>query len=181
MEPEKFFSLNAHDFLSVEHENVGFLINRDQFFASVYLDNIVPYQGNEICPEYCAGTMMFRHEKLVVYELDTLLGELFQAEPQEGLKIALVSDVSMFNKITGNKIRTVIANTDPEASTDYLAFRIGSQSEIIKVDFSEIKLLPGRLRKRLNDKGILGCRFRGNLGAYFFIDIDTVIFGGLTA
>ena len=179
MESERRSLTDKHDFLSVEHRQVGFLINRDQFFASVYLEDYESYSGKELCPEFCAGTMNFRNEKILVYELDKKLGSLFRDEPREGLKIALISELSQFSEKTVERIKTLIGHTDPDASSDYIAFRIGSQAEIKTIPLNEIKLVPNRLRSRLNEHGILGCRFSGELEIYFFIDIDTVSFGGL--
>lgn len=170
--------VNKHDFLSVEHEHAGFLINRDQFFASVYLDQCTPYSGGEICPEYFAGTMVFRNEKIIVYEMDKKLGDLFQVPPQPGLKIALISEVSNFNKNTVKRFNELIKSTEPDASTDYIAFRIGSQAEIKKINFDEIKMIPQLLRPRLTKRGILGCRFTNKKGIYFFVDIESISFGG---
>ena len=177
MEFENKLTGSGQDFLLVEHEQVGFLINRDQFFASVYLEEIEPFSGDGLCPEYCAGTMVFRNEKIAVFELDNKLRDLFDAEPRKGLKIALISDLSGFGADTGKIFREMIGNADPEASLDLIAFRIGSQAGIRRIDLEEIKLIPGRMRRNMTEKGILGCRFEGLLDIYFFIDIETVSLG----
>lgn len=167
-----------HDFLSVEHETVGFLINRDQFFASVYLESVDPLPPGQPVPAFCSGTMLFRQETLLVYELDRELEGLFKAGEREGLKIALIADIRGFRETARRRLEGLIEEAAPAASRSTVAFRIGSQAEIRKVPLSHIRLVPRILRPYLRGYGLYGCRFEGDLDIYFYIDIEEIISGG---
>lgn len=173
-------NIPAHDFLAVEHNDIGFLINRDQFFASMYLEKMDAFPGAEGPPDYCIGTMVFRQETLLVYNLDTRLGDLFSTGEQEGLKIALISDINVFSAKNRQKFLKTVGKAAPDASREMIAFRIGSLAEIKSIPLPQVRLVPGRLRAFLGDRGILGCRFSGAKDIYFMVDIETITFGGIT-
>lgn len=169
-----------HDFLAVEHRDIGFLINRDQFFASVYLEEIDPLPEPETVPAYCAGTMIFRQETLLLFTLDKKLGDLFDNQVEDGLSIALIADVGAFSEEHRQNFLDMVEEAAPEASKEMIAFRIGSQAEIKSIPLHHIRMIPETLRAFLRDRGILGCRFSGNRDIYFLVDIETITFGGIT-
>jgi len=166
----------CHDFLAVDHEELGFLINRDQFFASVYLETVDPFPESQAPPEFYAGTMVFRQDTLLVYTLDDKLGNLFGTCPQKGLKIALITDTTTFSEEHRRRFLDMVEKAAPDASREMIAFRIGSQAEIKGVPLHHIRLIPGALRMFLRKKGVLGCRFSETGNMSFLVDIETITY-----
>jgi hypothetical protein len=167
----------SHEFLFVRHRRIGFLINRDHFFASVYLQQIGPLPESIGASAFWAGTMDFRQETLLVYRLDKRLGDLFGDVPQDGLKIALIVDTQVFSPENRRTFQTATESVVPAVSRNMIAFRIGSQAEIRHLSLRDIRLIPMSLRAVLNRRGILGCRFPDNDSVFFFVDIETIFFG----
>jgi len=169
----------VHDFLSVQHENIGFLINQDPFFASVYLEQVGSLPTCTTGFSHCGGTMVFRQETLLVYELDECLGGLFRDRPKQGPKIALIADIEVFGQENQSAFQRVAEAVSRNVCNHMIAFRIGSQAEICKVPLYRIRLLPRRLRDSLRQRGILGCYFPEAGGASFMVDIETILFEDL--
>lgn len=169
----------THDFLSVQHENIGFLINQDPFFASVYLENVGGIPQSAAVFSHCGGTMNFRRETLLVYELDECLGALFRDNPKKGLKIALIADIHVFNRRNQALFQRIAEAVAPDICQHMLAFRIGSQAEVSRLPLHRIRMLPARLRNSLQQRGVLGCYFPDAAGASFMVDIETILFEDL--
>jgi hypothetical protein len=177
LRPDDSRMTSSHDFLCIRHPRIGFLINRDQFFASVYLQQIDPLSAQVGQSAYWGGTMDFRQESLLVYRLDERLGDLFGDEPHDGLKIALIADTRVFHPENRQAFEAVAEAVVPMVSRDMVAFRIGSQAEIRHIPLPEIRRIPPSLRDALFRQGILGCSFPDRNEAFFFIDIETILFG----
>ncbi len=176
--PDKACMKESQDFLLVEQGAAGFLINREQFYASLYLQDLKPLTGtDDDSRRYCAGTIDFRDEQILVYDLDRRLGELFQLEADPGLSIALVADVSAFSEKARQQFREMAEIKAPEVSRNTVAYRIGSRAEIKNLPLSQVKLIPAGLKELLRSKGVYGCRFGQEIQIYYFVDIEKLSFG----
>ena len=159
---------SKHDFLELSYENIGFLVNRDQFFSSIYLDEdsqFTEYNG----------------EKLFTFNLDGCLKEDFNFNSSEKLRLALICDISSYQEI--NKQRFSIILNDfadkTEISNKYISLKIGSQAEINAIPLTEIKMIPAALKEFQVRRGVLGVRFTGSGFAQFLIDIEQLVFNSL--
>lgn len=177
--PDEMIMNESHDFLSVQHEHIGFLINQDPFFASVYLENVGSLPSSATAFSHCGGTMVFRQETLLVYELDECLGALFRDPPKQGLKIALIADIQVFEQQNRNIFQQVAGAVGPGICDHMIALRICSQAEVCSLPLNRIRMLPGRMKSSLYQRGILGCYFPDARGASFMVDIETILFEDL--
>ncbi len=177
--PDKGIMKSIQDFLLVKHGAAGFLINREQFHASLYLQDLKPLEPavDQEAHQYCFGTIDFRDEQVLVYDLNRRLGELFHLEEDEGLSIALVADVSSFSDRARQRFQEMVTIKAPEANLTTVAYRIGSQAEIKSLPLSQVKLVPKGLKELLRRKGVYGCRFTEDSEIYYFVDIEILSFG----
>ncbi|MBI9108403.1 MAG: hypothetical protein JEZ04_16775 [Spirochaetales bacterium] len=157
-----------HDFLELSYEKIGFLVNRDQFFSSIYLEE------NTEFTEY-------NGEKLFTFNMDECLNEQFSFESTDDLRLALICDITVYTKMNKKRFEVILDDfpEDSDVSAKYLSLKIGSQAEINSIPLSEIKMLPGAMQEFQLRRGILGMRFKENGYPQFLIDIEQFMFNSL--
>lgn len=133
---------DTHDFLAVQQEPVGFLMNRNAFFASVYLAEEEPLIKGSGGFDHCRGTIRFRRERLLIYRLDERLAELFSIGTSQGSRIALIADTRQFSTENRDAFQRLVRKIDTDICEDMMAFRIGSQAEIQSIPLHWIRLIP---------------------------------------
>jgi len=175
----------AHDFLLLRQENIGFLIDRSSFFASIYLEHATPLQleknpAEVALPEYLHKTIHYSGETLLLYDLDVYLSTLFGARDPGELKIALISNTAAFSTRHREFFTILVEKLFPDVSRSFLAFKVGSEAEVHRVPFNELKLFPYRTRNKLVREGILGCRFFEKEKADYIIDLEGLVFNNLS-
>jgi hypothetical protein len=166
-----------HDFLLLRHENTGFLFDRSSFFASIYLEHT---KALNMGPEYLNKTIHYNGETLLLFELDVYLSNLFDAKDPGQLKIALISSTHQFSSEHSRFFTLLAEKLDPSISGTFFACKVGSQAEVDRVPFKELKLFPYRTRNKLVKEGILGCRFFGKEKVDYIIDLEGLVFNNLS-
>ncbi len=151
-----------HDFLELSYDGLGFLVDRDSFFSSLYLERE-------------SGIVEFNGDNIFTFNMDRLLGREFKLKESESLKLALICDTEGYTEESRKKFSGLVKELD-DISTRYIALKIGSQAEINSILLDEIKLIPVSLRKRLLNEGLLGCRFRKPEYPQFLIDLEAFVF-----
>ena len=157
-----------HDFLELSYEKIGFLVNRDQFFSSIYLDE------NTEFTEY-------NGELLFTFNLDKCLNEYFHYESTDTLRLALICDVTGYTEMNRKRFKVIRGDYEgkKDISSRYLALKIGSQAEINSLPLSGIKMIPSALQDFQLRKGIIGLRFKKETYPQFLIDIEQFVFNEL--
>ncbi len=168
---------DAKDFLVLEHGDLRFLIDRETFFASSYLeksDAAVVSDSQSILPEYLGRTMRYSTETLLIFELDSYLERLFGRRDPSALKIALIAAADSFSAENRELFHAVAGTIAGDVCIDYIAFRVGSLAEIKRIPLRELNLVPPPTRPLLFREGVLGCRFGEGVSADFLIDVESL-------
>ena len=131
-------------------------------------------------PEYLHKTIHYSGETLLLYDLDVYLSTLFGARDPGELKIALISNTAAFSTRHREFFTILVEKLFPDVSRSFLAFKVGSEAEVHRVPFNELKLFPYRTRNKLVREGILGCRFFEKEKADYIIDLEGLVFNNLS-
>jgi len=172
------------DFLLVEHERCGFLINGDQVTAGIVPGKVRGVASNL---KYLAGFIVFRNQKVLLFDLEGYLDQTFHSEGSSCSHLCLVSHVESFSPV-GKKLMAKLARGRPgrNFSPEYVAFKLQSPTSIKRFSFNSLKLIPRCVRKSQEKAGILALCFReesnrGNSKIKYFIDIEKILFNRLLA
>ncbi|MDM8523238.1 hypothetical protein QUF80_07695 [Desulfococcaceae bacterium HSG8] len=162
-----------HEFLILNCTEMDFIINRNQFFASIVLEETVKYKSQA---RHFSSLMKYHEQTLPVFDFNAFLKDTFGSGIESIFNIALISDITLFSEGNQSAYRNLILKENTELSSEYLALKVNVQAEIKRVPLSEIRLIPSGLRAKLNKEGILGCRFPLKNNIQYFVDIETIIF-----
>lgn len=162
-----------HDFLILTYETIGFIINRNQFSASLFLDQSRPIRSNA---KYIGEIIEYNDENVLVFDCDAYLQDLFEYEEKSSVHLALISDTAGFSEKNRRLFQKLTAKSNGLLSSRYLALKVGNQAGMKKIPFAELKPIPDILHGCLNREGILGCRFMDEKSIQFFIDIEDIVF-----
>jgi len=170
------------DFLLVEHESCSFLINKEQVTAS-----LVPGKVGDVASNltYVAGFIRFKHEKVLLFDLEGSLHQVFHLESRSCSHLCLVSKIESFSPVS-KKLFALLARgkTGRNFSPEYVAFKVQSGASIKRVSFNSLKLIPSCVRKAQEKAGILALCFeeepnKGNSKIKYLIDIEKILFNRL--
>jgi hypothetical protein len=157
--------LTKLDFLELSYDNIGFLVSRDQFFSSQYLDN----------PE---DEAVYNGERLFTFNLDECLNEKFRFSSSNDLRLALICSVDSYTDYNKKRAAGIFENNSG-ISDSFIALKIGSRSEINSIFLGEINLMPGALGEFHKRHGILGVRFKTSDYPQFLIDIESFVLNSI--
>ena len=171
------YDTDGHDFLVFDHPDTGFMLNRSQFVSGIF---VFGERRFETAFEYIASRVDFQQSCVAVFDLDAFLSDIFQRERQPVLNVALVCDLSTFSVPNRFLYEKFVRRNDDNISPAFLAVRIGGHARMARCRFSEIRMLPPCLKKKLNEMGILGCGFSGRRTVRFFLDVERILANLLT-
>jgi len=161
---------SAQDFLVMECGGLSFLVNRNQFDSSLYIQNGTP-EGEKT--RYAFDTIDYGGKTLLLLDFFSHLQLLFNYRSTESAHLALVVSVSDLSRKVSDIIHSLKGNG--EISKEYIALRVTSQSSIEHIQISSLRPLPRLLREIGLDGGILGLRFVATHQVQYFIDLDKMI------
>jgi len=164
---------NLHEFLILNWLDIDIIINRNQFFASVFLEEVDKYSSHA---EYFSSLMKYHGDTLPVFDFNAFLKDTFRSGINSMFNIALICNVSLFSEENQTVYRNDILKENTDFSKDYLALKVTVQAGIKRVPLSEIRLIPLGLREKLHNEGFLGCRFTIENNIQYFVDIESIIF-----
>ena len=162
---------NQHEFLILNCVDMDFIINRNQFFASIFLEESAI---NKSYARYFSSQMIYHGQTLAVFDFNKFLKDTFGSGIISMYNIALICDISLFSESNQSVYRKHILKKNTDLSSEYLALKLNVQARIKHIPLSEIRLIPSGIKEKLKKEGILGCRFKHNI--QFFVDIETIIF-----
>ncbi|MCP4400833.1 MAG: hypothetical protein GY801_26465 [bacterium] len=169
----KPLELSEHEFLILDYSSMDFIVNREQLFASIILEDAVEFESEF---NYLSSLMAYREQTLPVFDFDAFLLETFSGEFEQSLKVALIIDLASFSEGNRSLYQERILREHTEFSSEYLALKVHSHAGIKRVALSEVCLIPAGLRERQSQEGILGCRFLAGGKIQYFVDIETLVF-----
>ncbi len=167
---------HTHEFLILDYPDIDFIVNRDQIFASLFLEETSAFESRF---RYLSAQMEYSDHTLPVFDLDLFLKDIFDCRIEGFVKFALISEFAAFSeKLRGTYQQNMLQDYS-ELSSEYIAFKVSSHAKIRPVPLPEISLLPSGIRWKQNKEGILGCRFPKDAHMQFFLDIETIVFNSL--
>jgi hypothetical protein len=162
-----------HEFLVLSWIEMDFIINRNQFSASVFLQEEMKYQEDA---RYFSSLMTYNGQTLPVFNFNAFLTDTFRSGIHSNFNIALICDISLFSRANQSSYRKHFLKNNTDISSQFLAVKVSVHAGMNHVPLSEINLIPPGLRGKLNNEGILGCRFTNKNNIQYFVDIETIIF-----
>lgn len=154
-----------HDFLVTAGGTAGFIINRQQFTSSLYIESISDCATN--APN-CRGTIQYGEKTLLLYDLHSRLETQFCIKIPGNSHLALI----MPSALLGFRQKSFFNICAREKTdTSQLALQVQGYSAIEHIPLYQIKRLPDIMRKTFLSEGILGVRFTENQAIQIFIDI----------
>lgn len=161
-----------HDFLILTYTELDYLVNRDQLFASLFLEETTEFESGF---SYLSATMQYREHTLPVFDFDAFLRDIFQCKVESLVKFALICELASFSGHNRAIYQESILQEHQELSAEYLALTVSSQAEIKRIPLAEINLVPLGIRSKQNKEGVLGCRFSADGKIQYFLDIETIV------
>ena len=168
---------HEHAFLILDYPDMDFIVNRDQIFASLFLEETAFFESGLL---YFPASMEYYEHRLPVFELDLFLKHTFTCKIESLVKFALICELSCFSPENQAVYQAQMLHAHPDFSSDYIAFKVSSHAKIRPVPLAEISLLPEGIRLKQNKEGILGCRFPAQANMQYFLDIETILFNCLS-
>ncbi|ETR71383.1 MAG: hypothetical protein OMM_02524 [Candidatus Magnetoglobus multicellularis str. Araruama] len=163
---------NMHEFLVLSYPELGFIINRDQIFASVFLEES---QEMESDTRYLTAQMQFNEHTLPVFDLEHYIKDVFDCQNESLLNVALIVDRTIFNADNQETYADTIIKQYSYFSEQYLALKVNVNAVIKGIALSEVRLIPIGIREVLQGQGILGCRFPESCLIHYWLDFETII------
>ncbi|MCP4346630.1 MAG: hypothetical protein GY795_14030 [Desulfobacterales bacterium] len=162
-----------HEFLILNYPDMDFIINRNQFFTSIFLENTTRFESGF---KHLSLLVKYHEQTLPVFDADALLTDIYKCRIDRTLKLALISDLATFSEMNRSLYKKHILKQHPDLSDKYIALKVNSHARIKTLLLSEIKLIPHGIRAKHNKEGILGCRFSEEGNIQYFLDIETIFF-----
>ena len=169
----KLYDGQEHEFLILSYPDIGLIMNRNQFFAGIFLTDAGKIETRF---RYFRLSIKYNEEKLPLFDLDTFCADHFACRRQDDLSIVLISDASLFSVEHRILYEDLILRENPDLSHRYIAVKADSKCRIESIPLSEVKQIPSGLRAKYKEKGILGCRFPAQESIHYFLDIELAIF-----
>jgi len=161
-----------HEFLILKWIEMDFIINRNQFFDSIFLEEDLEYKSHA---RYFNSLTKYNGLILPVFDFNTFLKDTFGSGVNNTFNIGLICSISLFSKINQSLYRNYILKEKIDITQKYLALKINVKAGIKRIPLSEIRLIPTGLREKMNQEGVLGCRFTIKKNIQYFVDIETII------
>ena len=118
---------NDHEFLILTYAELDYLVNRDQLFASFFLEEITEL---EIGIKYLSAHVQYRDHILPVFDFDAFLQDTFQCHIESLVKFALICKLTSFSEKHRTAYQQRVLQEHPELSSEYIALVVSSQAEI---------------------------------------------------
>jgi hypothetical protein len=158
------------NFLTVEYGDVGFLINKNQFYSSCYLEDEIPLETKL---PYANRVFQFEGEKILVFDLHQALREIFRLDHESKAKLLLIVRTASLSPPVQEALST-IQYPGGTITRELIGLRIKSDARMQVLKIEELRLLPASLRAALRKFGVLACFFPGEKSADFLIEIDSI-------
>jgi len=173
---------STENFVSFHIGELGFIMERRHFHAAIYRHQSTDLSltsGPRSMP-YIHELLNFENRKVVMFNLDELLMELFHLAEPGSIRVAIIAGLGIFGEKYRDVVTGMLDSRYGDCAGNALAFRIGSDGAIQGIAWSELRLLPAGLRTFLSARGIMGCRFVGE-GMEYILDPAVLALPSLTS
>ncbi len=162
--------MENRNFLSVDYGDIGFLINKAQFFSSCYLEKEV--KANSPIP-YLDRIIDYGGEKILVFDMHNALCELFHLNGDGKARLLLIVRLENFSESVRN-IFTRIKGGKNNISKSFVGLRIKSDARMENLGIESLKLLPSSVGGFLKTYGVMACSFPQEKSINYLIEIDGI-------
>ena len=162
-----------HDFLILSFPDTDFIINKTQFFTSVFVERERKIQSRV---PYIRSLVEYDEELLLLFDFERFLRNTFRLRTESEYHIALVSDIAGCTDEHREFFSTLRFKGTLPVSRERIAVKVGSHAEIQPVKLQELKRIPMNLRNYEAAEGLLGCRFTAGERLQYYIDMEDLIF-----
>jgi len=163
---------NRHEFLVLSYPDMSFIINRDQLFASIFLEES---QALDCDIQYLYAQMAYLNQNLPIFDLEAFIKNVFNRQNKSTLNVALVAELESFSPENQKSYRKHVLNKFKNFSEKYVALKVNVNAVIKSIGLSEVRLIPKSLLDIQEKYGILGCRFTKDNYIQYWLDFETII------
>jgi hypothetical protein len=151
---------SSENFISFHLGDLGFIMERRHFYAAIYRHQSTDpsLAENAFSVPYIHEVLNFENRKVVMFNLDELLTELFHLDDDDTIKVAIIAGLGIFGGEHSSIVAGLLEKGYEGCAGDALAFRISSDGGIRGIALSELRVLPAGLRSFLAARGIVACR-----------------------
>lgn len=160
----------ALDFLVMSCGDMTFLVNRNQFTSSLFIDGVDQVSTSNSC---CSGTIDYGKDKLFLFDFNRHLQNLFHFKSTQAAHLALVIPLDILSPVVRVELEKM--TSDEMANMEYMALRITNQSAIEHIPLASLRPIPPLLKDAGRAGGILGLRFVSQDHIQYFIDLNIMI------
>lgn len=164
---------HTYEFLILDYSETGFIINRNQFSASILIEEEVQF-ASQI--NYLSSLIEYDGQTLPVFDFNAFINHTFNCNAESFFNIAIICNINLFSEENRSVYEEIVLRQNAEFSPAYIAFKVSAYAAIKHLPLSEIRFIPPVLKARLNTEGVLGCRFPSENMIQYFVDIETMIF-----
>ncbi len=169
----KYPDISEHKFLILNYSEMDFIINRNQFVTSIFLENTTRFESGF---KHITSLVRYYEQTLPVFDADALLKNSYNCRVNSSLRLALISDITSFSEKNRSLYKKHILKRHSDLSSKYLALMVSSHARIKSLALSESKLIPQGIKMIYKQEGVLGCRFSEQGNIQYFLDIETLVF-----
>lgn len=162
--------MENRNFLSVGYGEIGFLINKAQFFSSCYLEKEM--KANSPI-RFLNRIIDYGGERVLVFDLHEALRDLFLLKTEGKAQLLLIVRLEQFSEGV-RKVLTRVKGGKNSISKDLLGLRIKSDARMETLSVGQLRLLPLSARNFLKEYGILACSFAGDATIQYLIEVDRI-------
>lgn len=161
------------DFLVVQYAANSFLINREQFATSLYLEKEFPIKSSF---KYFSTLTEYDENYLIVFDFDRYLNDLFNCASKEESKLILITDINLFAEVHQKLFDSLRLRKHNELfSKRYIAIKVCNTTKLESIPLVDLKLIPHSIRSAMGQNGMLGLRFQDNKKIQYFVDCETIM------
>ncbi|MBN2618806.1 MAG: hypothetical protein JXR64_10905 [Spirochaetales bacterium] len=163
------------DFLFIHYKYKDFIVDRNRFSSSVSFNKKMDV---DIDSKYLKDVIEYGQEKILNFNLDQYLEDIFKIEIDSLSKICIISKIDQFSIKTQELLKKIFSKCNESITRELISFSITSKSEIKKNSIHAFKSLSKIYKDQFEEKGIQYCFFENDRIQYF-IDIDKILLNSI--
>jgi hypothetical protein len=162
--------MKDQNFLSIDYGSLGFLINKNQFYSSCYLDQAVPV--NSPVP-HLNNIYAFGNDDILVFDMHTALQKLFKLTENGNADLLLIAHLEKFSKRIASFFSRIKYKGNA-VNNELIGLRIKSDARMISLPIDQLHSLPVSVRSFCKRHGLLACSFPDDDRVDYLIEVDCI-------
>lgn len=159
-----------NNFLSVNYGSIGFLVNRNQFYSSCYIENETQIESSV---PYVDNMITYGDKSILVFNLHKALQELFHIDDESNARLLLVINSDTLSESITEKFGR-IQGPENEINHKLIGLQIKSDARVESLPIEDLCLLPISIRSFLKQYGVIACSFPTSERIHYFIEVDSI-------